>query len=76
MKKPIRNVLLIAASLSTLAFGASVARPPPTGSGWIEYKYYDDADNLVGAKLIDCSGIVSTYGVFQGRVEIEQGPCF
>lgn len=75
MKKPVRSLLLITASLSTLAFGVSVARPPPTGSGWIEYKYYDSANNLVGARLIDCSGIVSTFGVFQGRVEVEQGPC-
>ncbi|MGN7919455.1 MULTISPECIES: DUF6289 family protein [Lysobacter] len=76
MKRPVRTALLIAASLSALAFGASVARPPPTGSGWIEYKYYDSSNNLVGARLIDCTGIVSTFGVSQGRVEVEQGPCF
>ncbi|WP_242111855.1 DUF6289 family protein [Luteimonas aquatica] len=75
MKRLARNTLLIAASLSALALGVSAARPPPTGSGWIEYKYYDDAGHQVGGRWIDCSGFVSTFGVLQGRVEIAQGPC-
>lgn len=76
MKSPVRRILLIAASLSVLAFGVSPARVPPTGSGWIEYQYYDDAGNLVGARLIDCNGDVSIYGVLQGsRIEVAQGSC-